>query len=177
MTASRWRSRWDRIMFCWIFCLSSDVVKVFVVSCNVFRVFLFPSMCLGSHGWAVGFGLSPVQRYVPDLCSRPAGLGLEFGGSQSPMEPHTGGKWTCDRWMLDNGWLTKLNFGSIIDSRILDDERIIHSWMLDDGWMTASLEDWLLFFIPQEHGHCADFHPSGAVVAIGTHSGKSVLII
>nr|XP_029525575.1 echinoderm microtubule-associated protein-like 4 isoform X1 [Oncorhynchus nerka] len=23
-----------------------------------------------------------------------------------------------------------------------------------------------------EHGHCADFHPSGAVVAIGTHSGK-----
>ncbi|XP_049926380.1 echinoderm microtubule-associated protein-like 4 [Epinephelus moara] len=24
----------------------------------------------------------------------------------------------------------------------------------------------------QEHGHCADFHPSGAVVAIGTHSGK-----
>lgn len=26
--------------------------------------------------------------------------------------------------------------------------------------------------LPQEHGHCADFHPSGAVVAIGTHSGK-----
>uniref|UniRef100_A0A665WTY6 EMAP like 4 n=1 Tax=Echeneis naucrates TaxID=173247 RepID=A0A665WTY6_ECHNA len=26
--------------------------------------------------------------------------------------------------------------------------------------------------VPQEHGHCADFHPSGAVVAIGTHSGK-----
>uniref|UniRef100_A0A667XX79 EMAP like 4 n=1 Tax=Myripristis murdjan TaxID=586833 RepID=A0A667XX79_9TELE len=24
----------------------------------------------------------------------------------------------------------------------------------------------------EEHGHCADFHPSGAVVAIGTHSGK-----
>uniref|UniRef100_A0A8C1RLI5 EMAP like 4 n=1 Tax=Cyprinus carpio TaxID=7962 RepID=A0A8C1RLI5_CYPCA len=23
-----------------------------------------------------------------------------------------------------------------------------------------------------EHGHCADFHPSGSVVAIGTHSGK-----
>uniref|UniRef100_A0A3P9JRG0 EMAP like 4 n=2 Tax=Oryzias latipes TaxID=8090 RepID=A0A3P9JRG0_ORYLA len=23
-----------------------------------------------------------------------------------------------------------------------------------------------------EHGHCADFHPSGAVVAIGTHSGR-----
>uniref|UniRef100_A0A8C8H2Z1 EMAP like 4 n=1 Tax=Oncorhynchus tshawytscha TaxID=74940 RepID=A0A8C8H2Z1_ONCTS len=23
-----------------------------------------------------------------------------------------------------------------------------------------------------DHGHCADFHPSGAVVAIGTHSGK-----
>ncbi|KAL0964348.1 hypothetical protein UPYG_G00322640 [Umbra pygmaea] len=23
-----------------------------------------------------------------------------------------------------------------------------------------------------EHGHCADFHPSGTVVAIGTHSGK-----
>lgn len=31
--------------------------------------------------------------------------------------------------------------------------------------------------LPQEHGHCADFHPSGAVVAIGTHSGKSVQII
>lgn len=29
----------------------------------------------------------------------------------------------------------------------------------------------------QEHGHCADFHPSGAVVAIGTHSGKYVLIL
>lgn len=29
---------------------------------------------------------------------------------------------------------------------------------------------------PQEHGHCADFHPSGAVVAIGTHSGKSVTV-
>uniref|UniRef100_A0A4W6EBN2 EMAP like 4 n=1 Tax=Lates calcarifer TaxID=8187 RepID=A0A4W6EBN2_LATCA len=26
--------------------------------------------------------------------------------------------------------------------------------------------------LPQEHGHCADFHPSGAVVTIGTHSGK-----
>ncbi|TMS01671.1 Echinoderm microtubule-associated protein-like 4 [Larimichthys crocea] len=24
----------------------------------------------------------------------------------------------------------------------------------------------------EEHGHCADFHPSGAVVTIGTHSGK-----
>ncbi|XP_059215815.1 LOW QUALITY PROTEIN: echinoderm microtubule-associated protein-like 4 [Centropristis striata] len=24
----------------------------------------------------------------------------------------------------------------------------------------------------EEHGHCADFHPSGDVVAIGTHSGK-----
>ncbi|KAM4590894.1 echinoderm microtubule-associated protein-like 4 isoform 2-T2 [Odontesthes bonariensis] len=24
----------------------------------------------------------------------------------------------------------------------------------------------------EEHGHCADFHPSGAVVAIGTHIGK-----
>lgn len=24
----------------------------------------------------------------------------------------------------------------------------------------------------QEPGHCADFHPSGAVVAIGTHSGR-----
>ncbi|XP_056147319.1 echinoderm microtubule-associated protein-like 4 [Lampris incognitus] len=24
----------------------------------------------------------------------------------------------------------------------------------------------------EEHGHCADFHPSGVVVAIGTHSGK-----
>ncbi|XP_068183179.1 echinoderm microtubule-associated protein-like 4 [Antennarius striatus] len=24
----------------------------------------------------------------------------------------------------------------------------------------------------EEHGHCADFHPSGTVVAIGTHSGK-----
>ncbi|XP_075996585.1 echinoderm microtubule-associated protein-like 4 [Genypterus blacodes] len=24
----------------------------------------------------------------------------------------------------------------------------------------------------EEHGHCADFHPSGSVVAIGTHSGK-----
>ncbi|XP_037127993.1 echinoderm microtubule-associated protein-like 4 isoform X2 [Syngnathus acus] len=24
----------------------------------------------------------------------------------------------------------------------------------------------------EEHGHCADFHPSGGVVAIGTHSGK-----
>ncbi|XP_068597837.1 echinoderm microtubule-associated protein-like 4 [Brachionichthys hirsutus] len=24
----------------------------------------------------------------------------------------------------------------------------------------------------EEHGHCADFHPTGAVVAIGTHSGK-----
>ncbi|XP_061600662.1 echinoderm microtubule-associated protein-like 4 isoform X1 [Cololabis saira] len=24
----------------------------------------------------------------------------------------------------------------------------------------------------EEHGHCADFHPSGAVVAIGTHSGR-----
>lgn len=30
--------------------------------------------------------------------------------------------------------------------------------------------------LPQEHGHCADFHPTGAVVAIGTHSGKSVQI-
>uniref|UniRef100_A0A8C1VPY2 EMAP like 4 n=1 Tax=Cyprinus carpio TaxID=7962 RepID=A0A8C1VPY2_CYPCA len=26
--------------------------------------------------------------------------------------------------------------------------------------------------IISEHGHCADFHPSGSVVAIGTHSGK-----
>ncbi|XP_061645666.1 echinoderm microtubule-associated protein-like 4 isoform X2 [Phyllopteryx taeniolatus] len=24
----------------------------------------------------------------------------------------------------------------------------------------------------EEHGHCADFHPSGGVVALGTHSGK-----
>lgn len=24
----------------------------------------------------------------------------------------------------------------------------------------------------EEHGHCADFHPSGSVLAIGTHSGK-----
>ncbi|KAM9727976.1 LOW QUALITY PROTEIN: echinoderm microtubule-associated protein-like 4 [Menidia menidia] len=24
----------------------------------------------------------------------------------------------------------------------------------------------------EEHGHCADFHPSGAVVAIGTHTGR-----
>ncbi|XP_008319869.1 echinoderm microtubule-associated protein-like 4 isoform X3 [Cynoglossus semilaevis] len=28
----------------------------------------------------------------------------------------------------------------------------------------------------EEHGHCADFHPSGAVVAIGTHSGKWYLL-
>uniref|UniRef100_A0A3Q3SZK0 EMAP like 4 n=1 Tax=Mastacembelus armatus TaxID=205130 RepID=A0A3Q3SZK0_9TELE len=27
-------------------------------------------------------------------------------------------------------------------------------------------------FLSKEHGHCADFHPSGAVVTIGTHSGK-----
>lgn len=27
----------------------------------------------------------------------------------------------------------------------------------------------------QEHGHCAEFHPSGAVVVIGTHSGRSAM--
>lgn len=43
-------------------------------------------------------------------------------------------------------------------------------WQVIDRWLTA-------LSVPQEHGHCADFHPSGAVVAIGTHSGKSVYII
>lgn len=42
--------------------------------------------------------------------------------------------------------------------------------LLDGLWM---VDMWLTVLSrPQEHGHCADFHPSGAVVAIGTHSGK-----
>uniref|UniRef100_A0A8B9JWE7 Echinoderm microtubule-associated protein-like 4 n=1 Tax=Astyanax mexicanus TaxID=7994 RepID=A0A8B9JWE7_ASTMX len=32
--------------------------------------------------------------------------------------------------------------------------------------------EWTRLLDVREHGHCADFHPSGAVVAIGTHSGK-----
>uniref|UniRef100_A0AAR2KUA8 Echinoderm microtubule-associated protein-like 4 n=1 Tax=Pygocentrus nattereri TaxID=42514 RepID=A0AAR2KUA8_PYGNA len=35
-----------------------------------------------------------------------------------------------------------------------------------------SLEWTRLLDVRSYHGHCADFHPSGAVVAIGTHSGK-----
>lgn len=46
----------------------------------------------GSHRRAVGFGVSPVQRDVSDMCSGPAGLRLELSGSQSTMEPHAGGK-------------------------------------------------------------------------------------
>lgn len=52
-------------------------------------------------------------------------------------------------------------------------------------WLTAwwvhylwDIHRWLTALsLPQEHGHCADFHPSGAVVTIGTHSGKSVQIV
>uniref|UniRef100_A0A7N8XT68 EMAP like 4 n=1 Tax=Mastacembelus armatus TaxID=205130 RepID=A0A7N8XT68_9TELE len=33
-------------------------------------------------------------------------------------------------------------------------------------------QDRLVCLWNSEHGHCADFHPSGAVVTIGTHSGK-----
>uniref|UniRef100_A0A8D3CTY1 EMAP like 4 n=1 Tax=Scophthalmus maximus TaxID=52904 RepID=A0A8D3CTY1_SCOMX len=44
-------------------------------------------------------------------------------------------------------------------------DRLVCLWKSDDHRLqwSRSLE---------EHGHCADFHPSGAVVAIGTHSGK-----
>jgi len=63
----------------------------------------------------VGFGLSPVQRDVSDVCSGPAGLGLELSGPQPPMEPHARGKGTMDGgidvglWMdecgrVDGGW-------------------------------------------------------------------------
>uniref|UniRef100_A0A3Q3GBK9 EMAP like 4 n=1 Tax=Labrus bergylta TaxID=56723 RepID=A0A3Q3GBK9_9LABR len=39
-------------------------------------------------------------------------------------------------------------------------------------WNSANHRLLWTLSLPQEHGHCADFHPSGAVVAIGTHSGK-----
>lgn len=74
--------------------LCCDVFRVSLSSCrDVFRVSVSSCvvMCLGSHRRAVGFGISPVQRDVSDMRSGPAGLCLELRGSQSSMEPHTGG--------------------------------------------------------------------------------------
>uniref|UniRef100_A0A671XXX1 Echinoderm microtubule-associated protein-like 4 n=1 Tax=Sparus aurata TaxID=8175 RepID=A0A671XXX1_SPAAU len=45
-------------------------------------------------------------------------------------------------------------------------DRLVCVWNAVDHSLQWTLS------LPQEHGHCADFHPSGAVVAIGTHSGK-----
>ncbi|MEQ2173320.1 hypothetical protein GOODEAATRI_030971, partial [Goodea atripinnis] len=47
-------------------------------------------MLSGTHGRAVGFSHSSIQRAVPDVRSRPAGLSLELCGSQSAVEPHSG---------------------------------------------------------------------------------------
>lgn len=60
-------------------------------------------MCSGSHRWAVGFGLSPVQGHVSDMCSGPSGLSLELCGSQSAVEPHAGGQQTAGWWFM-NDW-------------------------------------------------------------------------
>lgn len=45
----------------------------------------------GSHGRAVGFGLPPVQRRVPDVRPGPLGLPLELWEPQSAVEPLAGG--------------------------------------------------------------------------------------
>ncbi|XP_030011251.1 echinoderm microtubule-associated protein-like 4 isoform X2 [Sphaeramia orbicularis] len=44
-------------------------------------------------------------------------------------------------------------------------DRLVCLWNSDDHSLQWSRT-------LEEHGHCADFHPSGAVVTIGTHSGK-----
>uniref|UniRef100_A0AAQ4PFS5 EMAP like 4 n=1 Tax=Gasterosteus aculeatus aculeatus TaxID=481459 RepID=A0AAQ4PFS5_GASAC len=44
-------------------------------------------------------------------------------------------------------------------------DRLVLAWSSEDHSLQWSRT-------LEEHGHCADFHPSGAVVAIGTHSGK-----
>lgn len=88
-------------------CLGSQYVYVVICSGSV------SLMCLGSHRRAVGFGVSPVQRHVFDVCSGPASLPLELCGSQSPVEPHAGGE--PDSWLVD---LLLFNDWKIIDSAV-----------------------------------------------------------
>ncbi|MED6269229.1 hypothetical protein CHARACLAT_031081, partial [Characodon lateralis] len=67
-------------------------------------------MLSGTHGRAVGFSHSSIQRAVPDVRSRPAGVSLELCGSQSAVEPHSGGTWTLCRvpsqWVRGRHWNT-----------------------------------------------------------------------